>query len=71
MSGMGEPLSKSQKGLRGRDLRTMSIEQLQDWIHACNAMEKWVNYNKARRTWTQSRREAQELLNKRQRKLED
>lgn len=46
---MAEPLSKSQQALRGRKLCDMSVERLKDWIDACDKMELWVGYAKARR----------------------
>jgi hypothetical protein len=67
---MSEPLSKSQQRLRGKDIRTMTNDELTDWIHACNAMEKWVKYNKARRGWKQSRKDAEDLIQKRQNKAQ-
>lgn len=59
------PLSKNQEKLRGRKVSDMAIEELKSWIEACNRMEKWVSYNKARRSWTQSRMEAETELEKR------
>ena len=56
---MGEPLSKSQQKLRGREIRVMTDVQLADWIHACHAMEKWVSHDKARRGWKLSGQEAE------------
>ena len=53
-----EPLSRSQQGLRGRDIRDMTIEQLRDWIDACEKMEAWVKPPKARRSWKHSGQEA-------------
>ena len=53
-----EPLTKSQQNLRGRQIGEMSVEQLRDWIDACEKMEKSVKYNKARRDWKSSRDEA-------------
>jgi hypothetical protein len=55
---MNNPLTKSQRELRGRDVRDMSIEQLHDWIDACSKMERWVDFNKARRSWKHGREEA-------------
>jgi hypothetical protein len=63
---MAEPLSDSQQRLRGKDVRTMTNEQLVDWIHACNAMEKWVSHNKARRGWKQGRADAEAEIQKRE-----
>jgi hypothetical protein len=65
---MAEPLSDSQQRLRGKDVRTMAKEQLIDWIHACNAMEKWVSHNKARRGWKQGRADAEAEIQKREEK---
>lgn len=49
-----EPLTKIQQALRGRDLHDLSLDQLRDWIDACEKMEHWVKYNKARKEWRQS-----------------
>ena len=62
---MAEPLSKSQQALRGRKLCDMSVEQLKDWIDACDKMELWVGYAKARRGWRKSGIEAENELKKR------
>ncbi len=43
----------------------MSFEELKSWINACDRMEKWVKFNKARRSWTESREEAIIELEKR------
>ena len=67
---MHEPLSNSQQKLRGREIRVMTHEQLVDWIRACHAMEKWVRYNKARRSWKHSGIEAEAELERRQLKME-
>ena len=52
------PLTKSQRELRGRNVRDMSTEQLHDWISACTVMEGSVGFNKARRSWKSGREEA-------------
>lgn len=57
-----EPLTKTQQALRGRNLRDLSPDQLRDWIDACEKMEHWVKYKKARREWKQSREQAVALL---------
>ncbi len=68
---MGEPLTKSQQKLRGRDVKNMTEEQLYDWIEACEKMERWVKFNKARRTWKASRQAAeQELARRREHRSE-
>lgn len=58
-------LTKSQQLLRGRDIRTMSITELRDWIDACDKAEQIVKPNKARRSWTRSRNAAVEELQRR------
>jgi hypothetical protein len=55
---MNDPLTKSQRDLRGRNIRDLSVEQLQDWIDACTKMERWVDFNKARRSWKRGREDA-------------
>lgn len=55
---MNEPLTKSQRELRGRSIGDMSLEQLRDWIDACAKMENWVGTKKARRDWRLGREEA-------------
>lgn len=52
------PLTKEQEKLRGKNVRDMNSSQLRVWINACDKMENWVKYNKARRSWTQSREQA-------------
>ncbi|MBA4016738.1 MAG: hypothetical protein C0483_06075 [Pirellula sp.] len=56
------PLTRSQEALRGWDVRDMSIEQLRDWIAACEKMEVWVKPAKARRSWKLGFVEATEEL---------
>ena len=62
---MSEPLTKSQQRLRGRKISDMSVDQLQDWILACEKMEVWVDASKARRGWRLSGIEATEELARR------
>jgi hypothetical protein len=57
---MTEPLTKTQQSLRGRKI--VDNEQLRDWIEACEKMEKWVGYAKARRSWRLSGIEASDEL---------
>ena len=66
---MEMPLSKSQRELRGRDVRDMSTEQLHDWIDACSMMERWVDSNKARRSWKRARAEALAEVSRRRPRL--
>lgn len=62
------PLSKTQESLRGRKIADMSIEQLREWIDACNRMEEWkYTPAKARRGWKASRARAQAELDHRER----
>ena len=67
---MGMPLTKDQQKLRGRDVKVMTDEQLADWIEACDAMENWVKFNKARRAWKQSRKDAEDEIERRRLKAE-
>ncbi len=62
---MNEPLTKSQRELRGRAVRDMSVAQLRDWIGACNKMERSVGFNKARRSWKLARSKASAELARR------
>lgn len=62
---MSEPLTKSQQQLRGKQVRDMSIDELNDWIVARDRMEVWLQHNKARRSWKDSRDEAEEELTRR------
>ena len=43
----------------------MSVDQLQDWILACEKMEIWVDGAKARRGWQLSGVEALEEIERR------
>lgn len=65
---MNNPLSKQQEKLRGKEVCNMTIDELNVWIKACDEMENWVHANKARRSWTSSRFEAIDELEKRLRK---
>jgi hypothetical protein len=62
---MSEPLTKSQQSLRGRKISDMTIDQLQDWIAACEKMEQWIGHAKARREWRISGIEAENELERR------
>lgn len=53
-----ELLTTTQQTLRGRDLRDLSLDQLRNWIDACEKMEHWVKYKKARSGWKQSHEQA-------------
>ena len=52
------PLTKQEEKLRGKNVRDMNSDELRIWINACDKMENWVKYNKARRSWTESRKQA-------------
>ena len=62
---MSEPLTKSQQRLRGVKTTDMSVDQLEDWILACEKMEIWVGAAKSRRGWRLSGIEAAEELERR------
>lgn len=62
---MSSPLTKQQENLRGKKVIDMTNEELEIWINACDKMENWVKHNKARRSWTTSRDEAELELEQR------
>jgi hypothetical protein len=62
---MREPLTLSQQRLRGRKVSDMKIDQLRDWLNACEKMSVWVKPPKARRSWAQGLKEAEEELEQR------
>jgi hypothetical protein len=51
MNRLGQPLTREQDALRGRDVREFSDAELRLWLDACDHMERWVKSAKARRTW--------------------
>jgi hypothetical protein len=59
------PLTKQQEKLRGKKVQDMNSDELRIWISACDKMQNWVKYNKARRSWTESREQAIGELEKR------
>jgi len=63
---MSNPLTKKQEKLRGKKVIDMTDDELRSWINACDRMESQIKYNKARRSWTQSREEAEDELIKRE-----
>jgi hypothetical protein len=65
---MNSLLTKQQEKLRGKKVSDMTILEITTWIEACDKMENWVKGNKARRSWTQSRDEAENELIKREKK---
>jgi hypothetical protein len=62
---MRNPLSREQEALRGKRLADLSDCQLELWLDACDRMEHWVQFAKARRTWKRSRQVALEEQAKR------
>lgn len=56
------PLTKEQEALRGRAIKDMSDDQLRLWIDACERMERWVAFAKARRMWKRSHQAAVEEM---------
>ncbi|WP_430401209.1 hypothetical protein [Flavobacterium sp.] len=62
---MKNPLTKQQEQLRGKKVNDMTNQELEIWVQACDKMENWVDVNKARRSWTKSRDEAESELEKR------
>jgi hypothetical protein len=62
---MKNPLTKQQEQLRGKKVNDMTNHELEIWVQACDKMENWVDVNKARRSWTKSRDEAESELEKR------
>lgn len=62
---MRNPLTREQEALRGKRLADLSDRQLELWLDACDRMEHWVQFSKARRTWTRSRQAALEEQAKR------
>lgn len=52
---MDAPLSSAQQHLRGRDVRNMTVDELREWINACDRMEMWTKFAKARRSWKLAR----------------
>jgi len=65
---MNNPLTKAQSALRGRKRVDMSDSQLLEWIDACNRMEPWVKFAKARRTWAAARADAEAEIARRKAK---
>jgi hypothetical protein len=64
------PLSREQEALRGRRLVDLTDRELELWLDACERMEHWVRFAKARRTWKRSRDAAlQEQAKRRERNV--
>ena len=62
------PLPAEQEELRHRKLENMTDEQLVLWIEACEIMERWVTFSKARRTWKRAREATVAEIGKREEK---
>ncbi len=62
---MSSPLTKQQEKLRGKKIVDMTNAELHSWINACDRMETYVKGNKARRSWTKSRDEAENEMQSR------
>jgi hypothetical protein len=62
---MRNPLSREQEALRGRRITDLTDRELELWLDACERMEHWVRFAKARRTWKRSREAALEEQTKR------
>jgi len=45
-------------------VENMSLDELKKWITICTRNEEFVNHNKARRSWSSGRQEAQERIEK-------
>lgn len=63
---IGQPLTREQEELRGRDVREFDETQLRVWLDACERMERWVKAAKARRSWKTAARETRAELARRE-----
>ena len=63
---LGQPLTREQEELRGRDVRELDEAQLRVWLDACERMEHWVKAAKARRSWKTAARETRAELARRE-----
>lgn len=55
-------LSKEEKKLQKKGVENLSQEELKQWIEICNRNENDVNFKKARKSWVESRKSAEERL---------
>jgi hypothetical protein len=55
-------LSKEESKLQKKGIENLSQEELTIWIEVCKRNENNVKYNKARRSWSQARLEAEKRL---------
>ncbi len=52
--------SKYIRKLSKKGIQNLSKEELLEWINICEENEKTIQYNKARRSWIKSKKEAEE-----------
>ena len=57
-------LSKEELKLQKKGIENLSKEELKQWIEPCKKNENDVKYNKVRRSWVKSRKQAEEQLEK-------
>ena len=57
-------LSKEELKLQKKGIENLSQEELKQWIELCKRNENDVKYNKVRRSWVKSRKQAEEQLQK-------
>jgi hypothetical protein len=55
MSKVAIAFDRLQVQRRGRRLADLTDRELKMWLDACERMELWVRFAKARRTWKRSR----------------
>ncbi len=57
-----DPRTRRDYALTKKGVGNMSAAELQEWIRLCEKMEDWVRVAKARRSWKESRVEAEHRL---------
>jgi len=57
-----DPRTRRDYALTKKGVSNMSAAELQEWIRLCEKMEDWVRAAKARRSWKESRVEAEHRL---------
>jgi len=55
-------LSKEELKLQKKGIENLSQEELLEWIEICKRNENYVKFNKAKRSWGNSRKKAEERL---------
>lgn len=63
--GFGSPLTVTQQALQKRRKSEMTIDQLHDWLAACQTMEEWSTVAAARRAWAKHRVDTEAEIAKR------